>query len=706
MKANYFYEQATPRAIEIVETVLGSKLPEVFHGLEEDFWLKIMTSQPHELVDELVDIMVHDFPSYCCLLHTVVPKGGMAGPFIFNHPQRLVWQQMVEMMAAGRSLFLLVLKARQLGISTLFAAWISWRVWREKDVKAIVIAHEVKLLEHIIGMQRVAYDHYPDIQGIRPRLRKGNHGNTIPRGELYYADRRSGCVLHVAKNLDPRGLSAPIIWESEKAFFPDAATLDGALLPQLPSLGTPERQRCSFFSESTPYGQNYFYEEYMSCEPCYPAQRTWEDYQSGKIESETKALFLPWMVHYQRDFGGYAIECPADLRLTKAEREEQKRLSKIRRDYDGQDVTREQMYWRRIMINDKYKGDDERFNMEFPSDDVSCFLMYSENAFREVIPYLQDCVNQADDRAIQAWAKPPRSRKVTGAVKGRMSYELPQRESVECEGRLKNVRFEEGPGPLTVWEPPEEGERYVCFLDPCNGIPGGDNAVIQVLAVRRARQVAEWADVVNPVKAVDMLCAIGTWYNTALINAEINIHGYTILNRANERMYGNQFRWPKFDEANKLSHKRFWETTTRSRGMMFSSLLYWFQEKMIAISSKHLLSELTTFKKILDNEVDGSETYIKAVFKQQKNMPDDRTTSTAGAIQTIKQSSKTNMDFVPYILPPTAQEAGLQGSRRQEAVSLERAARNDSTAAEILEKLTGENVYNTPWNPIRGFDVA
>src|ERR1017187_3921355 len=175
-------------------------------------------------------------------------------------------------------------------------------------------------------MLRRAYNGLPDIKGIKP-VQRQKHAETIPRGEMVFADRDSQNVTHLAKNLQPRGGSQEIIWESEKAFYPNPERLDGALLPQLPTKGTIERAKCSFIRESTPWGMNYFHTEYINAEHVYKAQSEY-----GKNDDvEDVAVFYPWMLHDEAEFGGYAMPIPKGFKLTDDEKKKRETFSRVRR---------------------------------------------------------------------------------------------------------------------------------------------------------------------------------------------------------------------------------------------------------------------------------------------------------------------------------------------------------------------------------------
>ena len=80
------------------------------------------------------DRMLVDFRFFCSKLRiriksdikrgAGVEEQGALGPFAWNNAQRIVWAYMVRQMKLGLPIRLVILKARQFGISTFFCAWL------------------------------------------------------------------------------------------------------------------------------------------------------------------------------------------------------------------------------------------------------------------------------------------------------------------------------------------------------------------------------------------------------------------------------------------------------------------------------------------------------------------------------------------------------------------------------------------------------
>ena len=449
-------------------------------------WNRYAQNANREHLTDLMKHMREDFPSFCALLLKVRPKGGgVIVPFLFNQIQRRIYREMVKRVNKGEPLWFVILKFRQAGMSTFWCAWIFWQMWRQRDIQTMVVAHQLQTAETMIETMRVFFDEMP--QEFRPDLRDGNHGATIPRGEVYFADRRAWCMIHLAKNVDPRGQQVTHVLETEFAMYPNPDEMNGALLPQLPPFGSEARARSSFVVESTPKGQNEFYDLYW-------------DAKNGELRSFV-ALFCPWFLFDDQ----YSAEPPAEFRLTAEEKKEQAKLTRMRmndyapEDGGGKPVTRDQMYWRRETIASEYRGNVDRFDQEYPSDDTTCFLLASKSVFRQHARYLDACVHEAAERAKEVWSNYTHNGEPVVAKNGLRLKLRPTINARQHWTPISNVDFEIHPhGKWIVWEPPIPGHKYVIGADPAMGLEESDNSCICVIDVTESRQVAEFADQMGP----------------------------------------------------------------------------------------------------------------------------------------------------------------------------------------------------------------
>jgi hypothetical protein len=252
---------------------------------------------------------------------------------------------------------------------------------------------------------------------------------------------------------------------------------------------------------------------------------------------------------------------------------------------------------------------------------------------------------------------------------------------------ISSVDFEIHPhGHWLVWEPPVPGHKYTIGADPAMGLEDSDNSAACVIDVTERRQVAEYAYQTAPEDFAVELAAAGYWYNQALLIPEINNLGMVVLKRLIANiMYPNLYRWPKHDEVNKFTNKRGWETNTRTKLLMVSSMINYIDERIMSIASRDLLNEMSTFE-----QTDEGDYFT---FRAAKGRHDDRVMAFGLAIMGIDQTPTLVTEFMRGRQFPSAVDLHLASGAPQ-ATPL---------PAKIQEMI---NVRHTiPWNPI-GNDIA
>lgn len=593
-----------------------------FRGLPEHWWRELLRNN-HDDFQRLVAICKADFATYCALLMRVVSRlTAETHAFIWNEGQVIVWNRMVVRQQRGEPCFFVILKARQLGITTFVAAWHHFQLWKGEDARTLNVAHDDVLAKRIVLFFTVFHESLPDVGGMRPKLRSTAKNARVPKAELYYSENRCHGETHVAKNLNPRGSSARYIAESEAAFYPDLTVFNDAVFPQLPSLGSPARKNCSFIVESTPNGQNDFYD-------------LWEE--TKEPGSEFWGIFLPWYVMPSE----YSMKAPGEWKPTDALRAKQAYWSSIRLKIDGKSVTREQLYWyERTLAGPPHYGNDDSFDESYPSDDTACFLLRSKSVFAEDMRYLQACVEDANAKARKHWSERAdgsgREIKTNGPAYGDLEY-VSLRTPFGLESAVGFQRYQRKPkykfvpdGPFLVWETPQPGHVYVCGSDTAGG-EGRDNSCMEMFDCYTGRQVCEYAsNRVRPEDFADFLVHACAWYNDATIMPELNHLGSVVMKRmASDWGYTNFAYEEKWDEVGVKKDKPGFWTKEQNRALIFTGLIWLVQERFLEIASPDLLREMANFKQ---------EGMIYSTAK--KHQHDDRVVAAGLACVAIRQTPR------------------------------------------------------------------
>lgn len=239
---------------------------------------------------------------------------------------------------------IIVLKARQLGISTITEALLFTLCFIYDNYKSLVIAHEIPASQNLLAMTRRYWDTYP----FNPLF----HTQYAGRNEIKWAETGSSLAVATAGN-SAVGRSATFhaVHASEVAFWPDAETVMVSLRQTIPSsAGT------AIVLESTANGMgNYFH-------------KTWVEAEAG--DSEFEALFFPW--HKHPEYTGSAIGVPVgNLGVLNDEEEALRAMG----------VSDDRLVWRRWAIKNLCQGDINQFKQEYPSTPGEAFIASGTNVF-------------------------------------------------------------------------------------------------------------------------------------------------------------------------------------------------------------------------------------------------------------------------------------------------------------------------------------
>ena len=181
-----------------------------------------------------------DFEFFCAEMLKINPKvkelatsssRGVLIPFVWNKAQRRAWRLMQRLLAKGLPLKIVVLKARQVGISTFFCAYLFWQMWRQKNYRAGVVAYEKQTtLKELNETMATFYDGLPD--EYKPKLRAAG-GKRVSKEEVYFDDRKSNCMFVVQTPKAIRGVARDGVLTTEVAFFDEPDEFYGGFLPAM-----------------------------------------------------------------------------------------------------------------------------------------------------------------------------------------------------------------------------------------------------------------------------------------------------------------------------------------------------------------------------------------------------------------------------------------------------------------------------------------
>lgn len=168
---------------------------------------------------------------------------------------------------------------------------------------------------------------------------------------------------------------------------------------------------------------------------------------------------------------------------------------------------------------------------------------------------------------------------------------------MDVEQTGAGLRVEKSPvGRMKVYREHEPGEGYVIGADVGMGVRDGDYSVAQVLDSEK-RLVATFRDQVHPDYFADILAALGTYYNKALIAPERNNHGLvTCIRLWKDLSYPNVFldtTEGQIEDKDSLSIGFL--TTVKTRPLVIDRLRAAMRENDIEVTDTTTLKECQTF---------------------------------------------------------------------------------------------------------------
>lgn len=558
-------------------------------------------------------------------------------PFVWNEVQERLAAAIADCLRRGENIWFVIIKARQLGVSTFFCAWIFWHMWRRSHVYCLIAAHKKSTLGVMLETINTYYESLPE--GMRPSLRDKIIGARIPKHEVYLGDRHSMAMITPAKGDSGRGPSFDHAFCTEVASYPDPDEFFNSFEPSL--------------------GQGRFSSEVLESSP--EESWLWNKYKAAKAgEGGWKAFFFEWFTLPtlyslpQRD-GPWRF--PRDIRLR------QRRLSQIATRKGYPPVSDAQMAWwvREWM---KKGGDDaaeEWMRQEYPDDDVTCFERSSHSMFRAVLPIVRESVEAVDEDCPQAAL----GRLVTD--KAALMDPSAAHDVTFCED--PKVDLERRPGAV-MFKPVDPDHIYTLGADVADEEEYDDDgdedesafSTIEIYDCMTREEVFLWRGRLDPEDFAEQIAAAGYYYNTAMINVEMNQMGISTCFQLKKRLsYPYCFKWPDFDRPEKYTKKEFWVTNKATKKLMISSLRHAIRERLYIVRSEWLRDELQGYRILHGKLSAGTESYADCLIAaalawQAVEQTGDLSTM---VVRSLRETGKTGAGAAAHAIARAGNKKGL-----------------------------------------------
>jgi len=297
--------------------------------------------------------LLTDFPFYSEAALKIRTKSGEIAPLKLNPAQRILQNAIDKQMATEGKIRVVILKARQQGLSTYTGGYLYFSVSQQQARKAMVITHQADSTRALFDLTKRYHDNMVEI--LKP------HTKYSSRRELSFDTLDSSYVVATAGGeAVGRGETLSHVHASELAFWPKSTAEE---IWNGLSQAVPNAKGTAVFIESTANGMGNLF------------HTIWEGAVNG--ENGYIPVFIPWFTDPE-----YREPVPKNFKRTPEEKELAKKYK----------LDNEQLSFRRKKVA---QNGLDLFNQEFPHSPEVAFLTSGRPVFNPT--QLQECLSKARD---------------------------------------------------------------------------------------------------------------------------------------------------------------------------------------------------------------------------------------------------------------------------------------------------------------------
>jgi len=430
-----------------------------------------------------------------------------------------------------------ILKARQLGFTTLLNIWALDEILFSENKEALIIAQALKVADEIFDRKvKFALDNFP-IALNHLRQEKAN-------SKAKKFSRENGSVSSISVSNTARSGTFHVVHVTEVAelfyqYPKKAQEFISGTLPAIPMDG-------KLFLESTAQGMSgYFYDTFresmdnienigteMSKAMPYPVFFNWR-WDEMELSQIKETIPISAMENKHLDFGEYQIEHGlSDIEIT--------------------------YYYQKYLMLGK---DVYKLNNQYPTTPEEAFAASGQSYFSSKRMY----------HFFQKTVEPDR-------------YDL-----------FDNELHKSDTGVVQVWKLPVPGRSYVIGGDTAEGLSSGDASVLSVVDAHSKDIVAIYHAKESPYEFARDAFQLAKIYNNALLGIESNKDGLYVNETVMRLGYENMYYREELDDITKQTSKSIgWRTTRDTRDYALASLKTAFNNQDNWVQ-KPLLEEMLKF---------------------------------------------------------------------------------------------------------------
>lgn len=457
-------------------------------------------------------------------------------PLKINKPQMKLYYALKEQYKQGKPQRAIVLKARQMGFSTLTEAMIFKKTVTDFNIKSGIITHEASATDNLFNMSKRYLDNLPE--ELKPQIKKSN------AKELVFDNENGTGLKGIIKCMTAgnatvgRSDTFQNLHISEYAFWggKKKETLIGLLQT------VPDTINTMIIIESTANGYDDF-------------KDMWDDAVAGN--SEFVPVFCAWweLDEYRKTYDGFGLT------------DEELKLKEL------YNLDNEQIAWRRWCIHNNCRGDVNLFKQEYPSCPEEAFLSSGNCVFdkEKIIERLEKI---RDKKPIK---------------RGSFLYDY--------DGiKISNIRWQEDTnGIIKIYKDVVARRPYVIGGDTAGD--GSDNFVGEVLDNISGEQVAELSHETDEDLYARQMYCLGMYYNQALIGVEVNFSTYPQKELERLRYPKLYQRQVEDSKTHKFMQKGGFKTTQITRPIIIAGLVEIMRDNTEVFNSIEYLRESLSFIK-------------------------------------------------------------------------------------------------------------
>lgn len=224
--------------------------------------------------------------------------------------------------------------------------------------------------------------------------------------------------------------------------------------------------------------------------------------------------------------------------------------------------------WRRWKINESCDGSEEVFDVEYPSDDISCFLSGSDQVFASKTLKLQE-----------SFVKDP---SFIGVLRS--------------EGKKKVSFYGDKKGVLQVWELPKGGVSYVIGVDTSTGY-SKDYCVAVVLNKATGEQVSMLRSHIPVDEWAEHIYNLGHFYNYAWVCPEVNSYGLSVVTDLVKMGYTKVYKRTDYAQGSNSALGKLYGfyTSSTTKPSLIKDLSAGLKDGKFRVRSRVILEELSSF---------------------------------------------------------------------------------------------------------------